>query len=316
MNVLFVCSGNSKNGISPIIQNQAESLKQIGCIIDFYTINGRGLLGYLANVPKLKRIIQKKKILVHAHYSFSALVATLAGAKPLVVSLMGSDLHMQRWYKWLLRKFSKSCWDITIVKSKGMKDSFELDDVIVIPNGVDLTRFTVSDKKVARCRLGWSAEKTHLLFAADPCRYEKNYNLAVNALKILDDPNIELHFLDNVEPVLMPLLYGASDIVLLCSFREGSPNVIKEALACNCLIVSTDVGDVRWVFGNTEGCYIASFDPHEFAAKIKMAISFLHEKGRTEGRQRILQLGLDAVSIAKRISQVYTIAAGSNLNHT
>ncbi len=249
---------------------------------------------------------------MHAHYSFSALVATLAGAKPLVVSLMGSDIHMHRWYKWLLRRLSKYFWHTTIVKSKGMEDFIALDDVIVIPNGVDLTRFSDINKNLACNRLVWSADKINLLFAADPNRYEKNYNLADKAVTLLDDPEIELHCLDNVHFSSMPLFYGASDIVLLCSLWEGSPNVIKEAMACNCPIVSTDVGDVRWVFGNIEGCYIASYDPHEFAEKIKLAIQFVFERGRTEGRQRILQLGLDSLTIANKIYQVYTKAIKSN----
>lgn len=100
-------------------------------------------------------------------------------------------------------------------------------------------------------------------------------------------------------------MINSSDFLLLTSFREGSPQVIKEAMACNCPIVSTDVGDIKWVIGNTEGCYLTTFDPKVVAEKLKMAIEFAQTKGRTNGRDRIIQLGLDAESVAKKVLEVY-----------
>ena len=91
----------------------------------------------------------------------------------------------------------------------------------------------------------------------------------------------------------------------MTSFSEGSPNVIKEAMACNCPIVSTDVGDVREVFGETEGCYISCPDSFKVAEEIKKALEFANTKRRTNGRQRIIDLGLDSESVAGRIVEVY-----------
>src|SRR4030042_4531165 len=98
---------------------------------------------------------------------------------------------------------------------------------------------------------------------------------------------------------------NAADVLLLTSFHEGSPNVIKEAMACNCPVVSTDVGDVRWVVGNTSGYYISSFDPGELAEKIKLAIVFREKHRQTNGRDRISELGLDSETVAKKIIDVY-----------
>lgn len=305
MDILFVCSGNSKYGISPVVKNQAESLKRVGCRVEFYTIQGKGFWGYIGNITKLRNVIRTRRFIVHAHYSLSAFVSTLAGAKPLVVSLMGSDVHERIWYKWILRILSKYCWDATIVKSRLMQESINLKDVKIISNGVDLLNFREIEKKIACHQLGWSSDKAYVLFAADPTRYEKNYDLARNAFNLLNNPNVVLHHLDHMPISLMPFLYGACDVILLCSLWEGSPNIIKEAMACNCPIVATEVGDVRWVLGDTEGCYIASFDPHDFAEKINTALQYAREKGRTNGRKRIIDLGLDSETVALKIFNVY-----------
>ena len=92
MTILFISSGNSGK-ISPIVKAQADSLIKKGVAIDFFLIKGKGLTGYLKSIFILRKFIKKNNYdLYHAHYSLSAFVATLAGCKPLVVSLMGSDV--------------------------------------------------------------------------------------------------------------------------------------------------------------------------------------------------------------------------------
>ena len=93
---------------------------------------------------------------------------------------------------------------------------------------------------------------------------------------------------------------NAADALVLTSLWEGSPNVIKEAMACNLPIVSTDVGDVKEVIGDTEGCYITSYEPSDVAGKIKLALDF---GKRTNGREKIKHLEIN--TIAKRIIDVY-----------
>ena len=103
----------------------------------------------------------------------------------------------------------------------------------------------------------------------------------------------------------MPFYHNAADMVLLTSLWEGSPNVIKNAMACNIPIVSTDVGDVREVVGDTEGCFITSFHPQDVAEQIEMALAFAGTKGRTKGRKRLVEWGLDSKTVVKRIIGVY-----------
>ena len=300
MQILFVCSGNSNNGISPIIIYQAKSRETADIEISFFPIKGKGLLGYLKNIKLLKSQIKQNKFdIIHAHYSLSAFAASFAGAKPLVVSLMGSDVKEKKWYKIVIKFFNKFFWGICIVKSEDMKSSSGLIDAHVIPNGVDYKKFRVINRNAAIKKLGWIKNKKHILFAANPKRPEKNFILAKQAIKLLNN-KIELHYLNNVDNNIMPFYYNASDIVLLTSFWEGSPNVIKEAMACNCPIVSTVVGDVKNVIGDTKGCYLCTYKPDDIVEKIKLAFDF---GKRTNGRNNIKHLNEKIV--AEKIISLY-----------
>jgi len=302
MKVLFVSSGNSEFGISPIIKNQGESLRKNGIDLDYFTIKGKGIKGYLKNIAILKKYLKTHHYdIIHAHYSFSAMVASLAGAAPLIVSFMGSDVQANIFWKLMIRLFSNVSWCKTIVKSSRMKNDIGISNVVVIPNGVDLGRFKVIEKDVAKRKIGYN-NKRHIIFVSDPDRYEKNYQLAKSSFDLLKHDNIELDTIYNIINDLMPYYYCGADLLLLTSLWEGSPNVIKEAMACNLPIVSTDVGDVKEIIGDTEGCFICSYDPKDVAEKIKMALEF---GKRTNGRERIKKLDLDSDSIAKKIIIVY-----------
>lgn len=303
MRVLFVSSGNSKTGISPIVQSQGESLKRNGIDLDYFTIVGKGTKGYLKNIPRLKKFLRANNYdLIHAHYSLSAIVASLSCKLPMVVSLMGSDTHMSFFWKSIITFLYRFRWKATIVKSARMKRNLFLNNAIVIPNGVDFELFKPIDKNIAKMKVSFNGKKRHIIFAANPERHEKNYLLAKKAVELTDNNNVELNTVSNVDQNIIPYYMNAADILLLTSLWEGSPNVIKEAMACNCPIVSIDVGDVKEVISNTDGCYICSYDPEDVAEKIKLALEF---GKRTKGRDRIISMGLDSDSTAKKIINLY-----------
>jgi glycosyltransferase involved in cell wall biosynthesis len=305
MKILFVSSGNSKTGITPIVKSQGESLKRNGVDLDYFTIVGKGTKGYLRNIPRLKSFLKNKNYdLIHSHYSLSSIVASLSSKLPMVVSLMGGDTQMNFFWKSIIRVFYRFRWKITIVKSTSMKKSISLNNAVVIPNGVDFRIFKPIEKDIAKIKVSFNNKK-HIIFVGNPARPEKNYTLAKRAVEIINNVNIELNAVLNVDQNIIPYYMNAADILLLTSLREGSPNVIKEAMVCNCPIVSTDVGDVKWVIGDTEGCYVCSFDPQQAAQKIRLALEFSNKYGRTKGRERIIELGLDSVTIAHKIINVY-----------
>lgn len=308
MKVLFISGGNSPHGISPIVLNQANSLQKFDdkIEVDFFLIKGTGIKGYWKNIrPLRKKMINSKYDLVHAHYSLSAFVATLAGAKPLIVSLMGSDVKVGFWYKWIIRFFNMFFWKTTIVKSTDMKNSLGIKSVKVIPNGVNLNIFRHIDKVKCQNKLGWDTTKKHLLFPSNPNRSEKNFSLFEASVMALNDKSLCIHTLINVPNIEVPLYMNASDVVCLTSLWEGSPNVIKEAMACNVPIVSTPVGDVEWLLNGVDGCFIANFNFEEYANQVKQALLFTKENQNTNGIQKLLKLGIDDKSIAENIVKIY-----------
>lgn len=300
MKVLFVCSGNSTFGISPVVRSQGESLRNNGIDVEYFAIKGDFLGGYPAGILKLRKYLKSQRFdLIHAHYSLSAFAATLAGVKPLVVSLMGDDIRGNRLLQSFIRFLHKYRWKATIVKSERMKCHIRIADALVVPNGVDFEKFKFIEKNLARKKVNLS-EKKHIIFAADPNVKSKNYQLAAAAFELLNAQDVELDIVSGIDYNLIPYYMYAADVLILTSLSEGSPNVIKEAMVCNLPIVSTDVGDVAQVISNTDGCYITSYDPADIADKLKKALRF----GRpTNGRNNINKLEINIV--ARKIIDIY-----------
>jgi len=304
MKILFICSGKKNNHPNIIVQNQAESLLKEGINVSYYLISGRGLWAYFVHVFKLRKLLKTNKFdILHAHYSLSAFTASLAKRKmPLVVSLMGSDAYLSGVFRSAASFFYRFFWDFTIVKSKEMHDLLKFKKAVVIPNGVDLERFKISDKETARIRLALSLNEKIIVFIADPSRGEKNFELAEESVKLLNRSDVKLLVVHGVDNSIIPDYLNAADLLLLTSKWEGSVNVVKEAMACNLPIVSTDVGDVKLNISGVDGCYIAQSNPDDISSKLSLALKF---NTRTKGREKLISMGLDSTSVAKKIKYIY-----------
>ena len=310
MKVLFVASGNKRVGeVSSFVQSQYDSLKAEGLEMVLFPVVGHGAIAHLKAAWKLRKLVQRENLdVIHAHYSIYGYVAAIACLglckKPkIVVSILGSFPRQNR--KWKLVRFCvQHVWDKTIVKSERTKRQLGLD-VPVIPNGVNLEIFQTREASAARKAVGFEDGKKYIIWCSNPERPEKDWALAQAAVAQVND--VELVAVYNKTPQEVCTYMNAADCLLLTSVSEGSPNVIKEAMACNCPIVTTDVGDVRERLANLDGCYVVLSQasiakPQEVADALEKALEFWK---RTEGRKRIIEDRLEIKQIAKRIIEVY-----------
>ena len=302
MKVLFICSGN--RGISPQIQDQAVSLNNKGIELKIFPIIGKGVWGYLKNIPQLrKQIVAFNPDIIHSHYSFCGIIAALSSKLPIVTTLMGSDVYKSQLYALIDKFFAYYIWNKTIVQSNNMKDKIG-KNVYIIPNGINLDIFKPLDRYECIKQLGLDVNVKHILFvsSSNPQRTEKNLPLALEAINTCSRSDIKLQILSNIQHNEMPLHLNAASLLLLTSKWEGSPVVVKEAMACNIPVVATKVGDIEYLFENTEGCYYTDPASDKLAEKINY---ILNNQIEPNGRHRIIDLKLDSESIADKLIQLY-----------
>ncbi len=301
MKVLIVCSGNN-GSISPFVKEQVEELRKLNVIIEYYLIEGKGIWGYVRNLPWLKNKIKAGGYqLVSAHYGLSGLLACLQRIVPVVITLHGSDVNTPfvRPFSYLAHKLAKQ----SIFVSKYMAFELGVKQANVIPCGVDFSVFYPMIQEAAKKAMNLSPEKKYILFSSSFDRKVKNYTLAKKALNTMQDLDVELIEMKNYSRKEIAYLMNSVELALLTSYSEGSPQFIKEAMACNCPIVSTNVGDVRDIIEDTDGCYLTSYNIFDVAEKIKSALAF---KGRTTGRKNVESYRSDL--IAEEVLTVYKLA--------
>ena len=306
MKVIFVASGNKAVGsVSAFVQSQFDSLKEKGLEMILFPVIGHGVRAHLRAAWNLRHLVRKESPdIVHAHYSVCGYVATLATLflKPkVVVSILGSFPSKNRKRR-IVRFFIQHVWDRTLVKSQRTANQLGLS-LPVIPNGVNLEQFHLVDHKTARESCQFADGNRYIVWCSHPSRPEKRYALAKESVSLLHDDTVVLFpVFDHPHDDIVKFLCAA-DALLLTSISEGSPNVIKEAMACNCPIVSTDVGDVRWITLEVEGTYVADHDDPETICDCLRRVLMFNK--RTNGRDAILQKGLSSKSIAERIIALY-----------
>lgn len=298
MKILVVGSGNKKE-LSPFILDQIDALSKLNLDIDVFRIKGKGMLGYIKNFkPLISKIETFNPDIIHAHFGLSGLLCGLQRRVPVITTLHGSDINNKkvRMYSILATYLSK----MNIVVSKELGEYLTTSKKVVIPCGVDFSLFYPRDRKKMKMELGLDLDKKYILFSSSFSNKVKNYPLAQEAVLKLNDSNIVLLELKGFNRSQVAKLMNAVDLVLMTSFSEGSPQFIKEAMSCNIPIVTTDVGDVRMIIGNTINCFVVPFNAEDISDKM---IEILNDDRRTNGREKIKQL--DNNMIASQIFDLY-----------
>lgn len=318
LKVLFVASSNSLNGdIAPFIKAQGDSLKALGTDVQYFRIEGKGVSGYLKAASSLRKYLKKNPVdIIHAHYTLSGWSAILSFPPcPVVLSLMGTDTYGQyigvnkikpssrylTFLTFLIQPFVRSI----ICKSRNIEKYVYLQNKVrVIPNGIILNEIHCHERGF-REELGLDPGKKNVLFLGDKSNRRKNFALLQETMSCLNSEDIVLVDPYPITHEQVVKYLNSVDALVVPSLMEGSPNLVKEAMACNCPVVATKVGDIVWLFGDEPGHYLATFASADMAEKIKLALGYSARHGRTNGRGRIIELGLDAETVAKKIFAVY-----------
>lgn len=308
MKVLIVCSRKEKlpytDYMAPFVYEQVKTLEASGVECAYYMVSG-GVKGYLISMKCIKRSVKEfAPDIVHAHFGLCGLVANMQRKVPVVTTFHGSDLNNAS-LRFLSRVAVRLSEASILVSEKMKRFAPSSRKVSVIPCGVDTSVLSLMDKDEARLKLGMERDGKYILFSKGFNEQVKNYPLAkagvdlFNSTHATDTPAKLLEF-TGYSREQVGWLFNAVDCVLMTSHKEGSPQFIKEAMACNCPIVSVDVGDVRQVISGIDGCWLADRTPDDIALKLALAIGY----GRTEGRERILK-EYDSMVIARRVIDVY-----------
>ena len=308
MRILVVASFN-KGRFAPFIVEQVEALKKQGCVVDFFGLQGKGLQGYLRNLPLLKQKIKTFcPDVMHAHYGLSGLLANLQRRVPVVTTYHGSDINDKKVLPFSKMAICLSAWNV-FVSRKTLVIARPKKKYILLPCGIDMSELQLTEKAEARRKMGLQDDRKYVLFAGAFDIAVKNAPLAKDAVACMQEGQTELLELKGYTRDEVTLLMCAADAFLMTSQTEGSPQVIKEAMACGCPIVSVDVGDVRERVEGTEGCFVSdSRKPNDLANLLGKTFAFM---GKTDGRKKIVADGLDNQQVAKRLFEIYERVLGN-----
>jgi glycosyltransferase involved in cell wall biosynthesis len=292
------------------IASQATSLPPLGIGVDLVYV--RGYLGpqaYLQALGTLPRASRRRPYdLVHVHYGHTAAAAIGVTRRPLVVSFCGEDLlgaprdygltRKSRIEVAVFRQVARLA-TTTITKSREMEEALPQDlwaGNHIIPNGVDLERFAPRPRDEVRAELGWDTGEKVILFLGDPDDPRKNVRLARAAAELVaaEVPHARLHVAWGLRPDEVPAVMNAADCMVFPSRQEGSPNAVKEAMACALPIVASPVGDIPERFAGVANCFVREPEPRAFADAL---VEVLRSDERAPAaREAVESLGMSAVA--------------------
>ena len=298
----------------PFIVRQVEFLRRAGIDVEVFPFRAaKNPINYLKGWRQLRRKLKRERYdLIHAQFGQSGLLA-LPKRLPLVVTLRGDDIlgvnrpgRRPALYGRLLRRLSQlvaACSDAVIVVADHMRAHVPSSaSVHVIPSGLDFDLFMRLPQTEARRRLGLPEGERLVLFACNPADERKGFDLARRGAEILNERlSSKLIVAWGVPHAEIPVYMSACDVFVFTSTQEGSPDIVKEALACDLPVVSLDVGDVRQRLQGVEGCEVCADErPETIAAALERA---LRRGGRIRGREAVQCL--DEKLLTEKVIDVY-----------
>jgi teichuronic acid biosynthesis glycosyltransferase TuaC len=308
-------------GQGVFVHEQVKGLRSMGLDVRVFFVDRRrdGPMAYLRLNRQVPRAVAEfEPDAIHVMYGgvMADQIVRCQHSRPVVVTFHGSDLlgeNLSGWMRRMISRYGVHCSRSAARDAEGvvvvarhlvgaLAGAANAEKVRVIPCGIDLERFKPMDPHVCKRRLAWNPGSFHVLFASsngDPVKRPWLAKAAVEQMAPCKQP-AELHYLSSIPNEEVPVWLNASDALLLTSLHEGSPTVVKEALACSLPVVSVDVGDVAERIEGIEGCYLATPEPAELAGKLCLVRA---QGKRVNCRTQLAELSIR--STAQKLKRFY-----------
>jgi len=320
LKVLWIIPGDPGGSSMIFAKRQCEDLKNIGVEGRVYFLRSTAEpFGFLRELSENIRTCRAENF-THIHSQFGTATAlfgaflSVACRIPLLVTFRGSDLNhcpsdgfFRNIGQKLFSLVGAIVADRIVVVSEALKTniSWLRKRVLLLPSGVNFEVFKPMVQSEARRMLGWSHDRPVVLFNAGTSPAVKRLDLAEAAFQRAREStsDAELYILRaDYPPDKMPLLMNASDVILMTSDHEGSPGIVKEALACNIPVVSVDVGDVRERIQGIDGCYLVTRNAQEISDALKKV---LIRRRRNQSRESVTH-NLDHKVLVQALKNFYS----------
>jgi len=297
-----------------------KQVRDLGVDVDMrYTGYLRDPLRMLSAICRLRRT-SRAYDLVHAQFGSACGFSTSFAPGRKLLTLRGTDLLGMDTGTWLdlahglaCRAFTRTSlrsFDVIVVMSRRMRtelvEKFAPQAAVeVLPDGIDLSAFRPVDRVEARRQLGEGSDHAPWVLFSSVSGAGSSIKRPALARAAFDrfkraEPRAKFKFLCGQPHELVPLWVNASDVVLLTSTREGWPNIIKEALACNVPFVSTDVSDLREIAEAEPSCFVVDAEPGALAEALQAAVG----SGRKADLRKYAG-GMDIEAVGRRLKAIY-----------
>jgi teichuronic acid biosynthesis glycosyltransferase TuaC len=297
------------------IKEQIDSLNNNHITNDVYFIDKLtgGIKAYLKAVKYIFKVKDNYDV-VHAHHVFSAIIAIFAGASNKLVTSFLSDGSNEVMFgpKILRALIFKTAYIFSKKRIFKLKSRVgDSSNNYFIQNGVNTKFFKQLNKVTCKKSLGLNINKQYILFVSGQSLYrpEKRYDLFLKVVKELNaqlkSKNLEVLPLaiSDVTRETIVLYYNAVDCYLLTSDFEGSPNAVKEALACGTPVVSRNVGSTIDLLKGVPNCEVV--DGESAVLLAEAVLNTIVNQEKLNVRDSFMKKNLDTVSVTNQITQIY-----------
>ena len=267
---------------------------------------------------------------IDAHYFYpdgiaAALIARQLN-KPLVITARGSDLNLlaryslpRRWICWAAKQATHLITVSRALQQVLIGLGVPQEKITVLRNGVDTNLFAPVERTSERATLNF---RSFTMLSVGNLVPAKGHDLAIAATARIPDAQLviigegpdrtrlkelavaqevteRVRFIDNIDQKTLRAYYGAADVLILASAREGWPNVLLEAMACGTPVIAANAGGTPEIITEPEAGLLLT---ERSADAIVSAVSALRERAldRTATRVYAERFGWDETTRGQR----------------